>query len=169
MSPIARSQPVTARVFGGRRHVFGDAAFAFVAILWLGFLLGVSFLATPAKFLAPSLDLPTALDVGRVTFALFSKTEWLLCAGLVVIALLSPGPGGRRIAVGGLAALLAAQTFWLLPVLDARVVRIIAGGAVAATNHHLIYVAADSAKALLLLALSVGALRTLCAPRAAVE
>ena len=38
-----------------------------VATLWLGLLLGVAFLATPAKFLAPGL-LPVALDVGR-TFA----------------------------------------------------------------------------------------------------
>jgi hypothetical protein len=43
------------------------------AILWLGLLLGVSFLATPAKFLAPSLALPVALDVGRHTFAVFNK------------------------------------------------------------------------------------------------
>src|SRR5690606_35153067 len=50
----------------------GGAALAFVTLLWLGLLLGVSFLATPVKFAAPTLTLAVALDVGRVTFGLFS-------------------------------------------------------------------------------------------------
>jgi hypothetical protein len=36
--------------------------------VWSGLLIGVSFVATPARFLAPSLQLPQALDVGRWTF-----------------------------------------------------------------------------------------------------
>jgi hypothetical protein len=33
--------------------------------VWAGLLLGVSFVATPAKFLAPTLGLAQAWDVGR--------------------------------------------------------------------------------------------------------
>ena len=50
----------------------------------LGLLIGVSFLATPVKFRAASLDLPVALDVGRVTFELFSKVELGFCAALLI-------------------------------------------------------------------------------------
>ena len=37
----------------------------FVATFWFALVIGVSFLATTAKFLAPSLTLPVALDVGQ--------------------------------------------------------------------------------------------------------
>lgn len=60
------------------------------ATLWLGLLLGVSFLATPAKFLAPSLTLPVALDVGRHTFFIFNKVEWLLSIVLLLLVWVSP-------------------------------------------------------------------------------
>lgn len=139
---------------------------AFVATVWLGALLGVSFLATPVKFQAPSLDLPTALEVGRVTFALFSKMEWTLCALLFAVAVLSPRPNGLRLSgIAVLAVVLAGQALWLLPVLDARVSQIIAGAAASVTSHHFYYVAGELLKAALLLALSVEALRALAIPR----
>lgn len=142
------------------------APFVFLAVLWLGALLGVSFLATPVKFRAPSLDLPTALDVGRATFAAFSKTEWVLCALLIAAAFLA-----RRvravtwIGLGGLALILVLQAAWLLPVLDARVGAIIAGSSVPPTNHHIFYIAADIAKALVLAGISMGSLFELATAR----
>lgn len=141
-----------------------ELPFVFVAMLWLGILLGVSFLATPVKFLAPSLDLPTALDVGRVTFAFLSRTEWVLCALLAATALVSPQ--ARALHLGGCALLagsLVVQAAWLLPVLDARVGRIIAGETVLPTAHHLFYISAEALKLLVLLVLAVRALWTLAA------
>jgi hypothetical protein len=58
-----------------------------IALLWCGLLLGVSFLATPAKFMAPSLSLVVALDVGRQTFAVMNKVEWLFVAVLLALIL----------------------------------------------------------------------------------
>lgn len=49
-----------------------------IAYVWLGLVLGVSFLATPIKFRAESLTLPVALDVGSTTFHAFGRLEWLL-------------------------------------------------------------------------------------------
>lgn len=144
----------------------GLASVAFVAILWLGTLLGVSFLATPVKFQAPSLDLPTALEVGRVTFALFAKVEWLLATVLAAAALLAaPGRAGYLAGSGILVAILTLQALWLLPVLDWRLGLIVAGEPVPASRHHLVYVLAELAKALVLLVLSAMALRTLAARR----
>lgn len=141
-----------------------EPAFAFVAILWLGLLVGVSFLATPVKFQAPSLDLPTALDVGRVTFALLAKAEQMLGVVLVAVALLSfQFRAWCWIGIAALAVILIAQAAWLLPVLDERVGRIIAGEQVPATSHHLFYVVSEAVKALLLLGLSIGGLWRLAA------
>lgn len=139
-------------------HGVGNAIFLFVVILWLGMLLGVSFLATPVKFHAPSLNLPTALEVGRVTFALFSKVEWGLFVLLILGMLIAPRPAWRWSCLGTMLLILLLEIFWLLPVLDARVSEVIAGTDVPATNHHFLYILAESLKALLLLALSVAGL-----------
>ncbi len=130
-----------------------------LALIWLGMLIGVSFLATPVKFAAPNLSLPVALEVGRVTFALFAKVEWALTA-LLLIAL-----AAGRLKRGALPALLAAgivaiQALWLLPILDARVSEILAGATPPASLHHKIYVALEALKALALAALALTALRS---------
>ena len=54
-------------------------------LVWAGLAVGVAFVATPAKFLAPSLSLPVALDVGRHTFAVYDRIELALVATLVVL------------------------------------------------------------------------------------
>nr|WP_312448225.1 DUF4149 domain-containing protein [Brevundimonas naejangsanensis] len=129
------------------------AGVAFVATLWLGLLIGVSFLATPVKFQAPSLTLATALEVGQATFALFTRVEW----GLIVLLALAVVRVGRTsaqlglwICVGLLALVLAAQSLWLLPILDARVAFIIAGETPPPSEHHWLYVALESSKLLTL-------------------
>jgi hypothetical protein len=137
-----------------------------VALLWLGFLLGVSFLATPAKFLAPSLTLPVALDVGRHTFALFNKVEWLLSFGLLFCLLV-----GKQALVGVVAAVIAAvvvlaETVWLLPILDQRVGLILIGQQPPASNYHLFYIAVDLVKliALVVVAWAMSCRLRRCAP-----
>ena len=139
-----------------KRHAY--AAAAFIALFWLGMLVGVSFLATPVKFEAPSLDLPVALDVGRVTFALFSRIEWIPAVLLLAVTAL-PRLGSWMIA-GAAAALLllAIEFFWLLPVLDQRVEAIIAGKPLPPSSHHFLYASAEVVKAFLLLAVGLGGL-----------
>jgi hypothetical protein len=152
--------PAPAPVSGTRRGAaIGHVA---LAVLWLGLLLGVSFLATPVKFLAPSLTLPVALDVGRQTFTAFNRVEIVLAVALLACAAI----GHVRIGVGLAAILLvlvALQTFWLLPVLDARVEVILHGGVPPASGLHVLYIWADALKAALLVASAVVAFRRLLA------
>ena len=56
-----------------------------VYLLWAGLAIGVAFLATPAKFLAPSLSLTVALEVGRHTFRVYNGVELALVLGLLVL------------------------------------------------------------------------------------
>ena len=56
---------------------------------------------------------------------------------------------------GVIAVLLILETVWLLPVLDARATEVINGTAAPYSNTHLIYIAFDSIKFLLLFALGV--------------
>lgn len=138
------------------------------ASVYAGLLAGVSFLATPVKFMATSLQLPVALDVGRHTFAALNKAEWG-----IVLALLACCIGARlRWGVLGAAAILAAltaDTVWLLPALDARVGAIMRGEWPEPSTLHQVYIGIDVAKLALLIAVAAGAARRLHCPAPLVE
>lgn len=135
------------------------------AVFWLGLLVGVSFLATPVKFAAPTLSLPVALDVGRVTFAVFSRIEWIAAAVLLAAVLVArTGPAIRMAAILA-AVIVAVQSVWLLPILDARIASVMAGAPQAASHHHTLYVALETAKAAALAAVALMALAALTASR----
>lgn len=120
-------------------------------LVWAGLALGVAFLATPAKFLAPSLALPVALDVGRHTFRIYNRVEIALLLVLVGFAARSPMRRPWAAALALPALVLVAETAWLLPALDARVGVILAGGRPPPSSLHIVYVAAEALKLLWLL------------------
>lgn len=130
------------------------------AWLWAGLLLGVSFIATPAKFLAPSISLPEALDVGRSTY---SVLKWVELTG--AFALLFAIVKNHSTVISWsffalLTALLATQYFYLLPLLDDRVALIIDNISIAPSNLHQFYVGVEVAKVGLLISLGVLAFRS---------
>lgn len=133
----------------------GAMAVLVASALWTGLLVGVSFVATPVKFLAPSLSLAVALDVGRQTFRALNWIE----IGCAIVLLAIVIAGYRTVVAISLAALLAiavlAQAFWLLPVLDARIAMIIAGQAPPPSSLHSIYVVLELLKLGLLVGLMV--------------
>jgi hypothetical protein len=133
-----------------RIEQWAESAVPVTALVWLGLLLGVSFLATPVKFLAPSLSLPVALDVGRYTFMALSRIEMIAAAVLLGCAVI--GAHDKVIRTGALlaAAVVVLQLTWLLPQLDARVEVIIQGGTPPPSVLHDIYVGAEATKGLLL-------------------
>lgn len=132
-----------------------------LALVWLGLVLGVSFLATPVKFMAPSLDLTVALDVGRHTFGVFNWVELAFLAALGAALLLARPHWLAGAAWLALAILLLAQTFWMLPVLDARVGVYLAGNVPPPSNLHAIYIVADGIKALLQLGIGLAGLKAI--------
>ena len=96
-------------------------ALVVVVLLWAGILLGVSFLATPAKFGAPSLSLAVAVDVGRSTFAVLNRVE--LGSAVLAVGLLIGGASREVwvwLASGSAVLGLLLETLWLLPILDER-------------------------------------------------
>ena len=124
---------------------------AIVALIWLGMILGVSFLATPVKFAVEDLSLPVALQVGQATFGLFTKVEWVLAAALMgtsawtwrtrplLLALSIAAAGGVTL-----------QALWLLPILDERVASIVAGQTPPPSPYHVLYAWVEAIKAALL-------------------
>lgn len=127
------------------------------AAIWLGMLIGVSFIATPVKFQAAGLDLATALDVGRLTFGAFSRVEWVLAIGLAVTVCAARPSRWRQLVTATVNAGLALQAIWLLPALTARVETIMSGTMPDASFHHVLYAGIEVAKALGLLVLALPA------------
>jgi hypothetical protein len=130
-------------------------------MLWAGVLIGVSFLAAPAKFSAPSLSLAVAMDVGRQEFGVLNLVEiGLAVVTLALFALARPSHVvGLGLAVA--AVVVAVQALWLLPVLDARALLIIQGEAPPAAPWHTLYVVLEASKLLILLVAGWLALRSL--------
>ena len=127
----------------------------FIVWVWFGMILGVSFLAAPAKFQAESLTLPVALDVGRVTFQLFDRLEWLWTA----VFLAAVGWRWKRdlldridlLLILGTLAIVIVQTAYFLPALDARVLQVLAGETPPPSSLHTVSGALEVLQALALL------------------
>lgn len=128
-------------------------------------LAGVSFLATPAKFLAPSLDLPVALEIGSHTFRVFQWFEFGFSLLLLLLALLVRRPWILIAVAVVLFALVELQMLWLLPALHARTLMIIAGETPPPSQMHTLYAVIEAVKFLGLL--GVGSWLLWRRPRAA--
>ncbi len=92
--------------------------------------------------------------------------EWGLLAVVgmsVLVAWMRPGQGAGLVLVllAGVAVVLALETFWLRPALDARALQIIAGQSVAPSSKHTLYIAFEIVKLLLILAAAVAGARRL--------
>jgi len=112
-------------------------------------LFGVSFLATPVKFLVPSLSRPVALEVGRQTFRAFGGVE----LGLTALLGLRAGPSRPRLAAVPILVVLL-QALWLRPRLGLRTDAVRKGDPAAGSpGLHRTYVACEIAKLAALLAL----------------
>lgn len=131
---------------------------AWVCFLWVGITVGVTMIATPVRFTAPSITRPIALDVGRVVFAALNKAE---LAALVVLLVVVRVAGLARKWWGicaFLALIVLAQGVWLIPELAARTDIILAGGEPPSSFAHAIYSTLELIKIALLLFFGFSAL-----------
>lgn len=119
-----------------------------VCLLYAGVILGVSFIATPAKFLAPDLTMGQLLLVGRTTFGVFG---WIEGATIAVLLPAAFAARSMRRSVVCVAVGLLAQHLALRPVLDARVTAILAGGDTSMSHWHHLYGLIEIGKVALLL------------------
>ena len=130
-----------------------------IYLLWAGVSIGVAFLATPAKFLAPSLALPVALDVGRHTFRVYNNVELALFALLLILGLWAQRRWRWYLGALVAGAIVLAQALWLIPALDLRVLALQADATpLPPSNMHTVYVALEALKVLWLLTMGFGGL-----------
>lgn len=125
-----------------------------IPFVWFGLLGGISFMEAPLKFQAPGITLPLGLGIGRLVFFTLNKIEIAL-AILLLFTFVKIRPKGKSplVLFAVIAFLLFLETFWLLPVLDARAVAVINGTAEPFSNLHVVYIIFDAIKFILLFAL----------------
>jgi hypothetical protein len=125
---------------------------------WLGMVLAISFLEAPLKFRAPGITLPLGLGIGRIVFAALNRVEvallLVLCAALVA----GPRPPALVALVGVLAVLLGVQLGLVRPGLRRHSDRVLAGEHVSRSRRHLVYVAFELVKVVVLATIGTTAL-----------
>ena len=119
--------------------------------LYAGLVLGVSFIATPAKFMAPSISMPIALEIGKATFHIFNKVEWIIIVISIVVTFFSTTNLHRWWFTAGLLALLLIENYYLLPILNIRTERAIADNIANPNIFHWLYIGADTFKIIIAL------------------
>ena len=123
---------------------------ACIALIWLGMVLGISFLEAPVKFMAPSVTLAIGLDIGRHVFGAFNKVECAFALIMAILLILIRKKDRSMISLGLAWLILALQTVWLLPGLETRTEIIIQGQTPAPSLSHTIYVVLEILKAVAL-------------------
>lgn len=110
---------------------------------WLGLLIGLAFIETPLKFLAPGVTVEIALGIGRLVL---TTADIIGVVMLVLITALSVRPRlGRAIwiTLAALWAVLIVQVAIIRPMLNARTDLVLAGAEAGESQLHTFYIAAD--------------------------
>jgi hypothetical protein len=122
-----------------------------IPFIWFGAVAAISFMETPLKFTAPDITLPLGLGIGRVVFAALNKVE-IVMAVVMTLAIYFRRPKVKTplTLFGVVLILLILQTVWLLPMLGMRTDMILNGQTPSPSSLHLIYIAFDALKLILL-------------------
>jgi hypothetical protein len=121
--------------------------------VWLGMVLGISFLETPLKFRAPGITLPLGLGIGRLIFRALNIVEAGLATLLTAVLLTSQTDRQSWLVLGAALSIVTVQVGFVRPRLDRRALLIISGQAPRPSGQHHLYVALEIAKVLVLAAL----------------
>lgn len=134
-----------------------------IIFIWIGLILGISFLEAWLKFRAPGVTASIGLSIGRLVFGALNKIEWLLAMVLMIgtIARQEPLLSAGNVVISAIWTILIVQTAWLLPVLNKRAQQVINHQPVKPSSRHVIFIAAELIKVGLLLTAGISLLNDL--------
>lgn len=118
-----------------------------VTLVWLGMVLGISFLEAPLKFRAPNVTLQIGLGIGRLVFRALNTVEVVFA--IVILAVVVDGPMPMRIGIAFAVAfaMLAIQLIAVRPRLTRRSDEVLAGLDAPRSRAHYAYVGLEVVKA----------------------
>jgi hypothetical protein len=129
-----------------------------VCLTWFGMTAGVSLLAVPAQFGAPSATRAVSLDVARTIFTTLNKAELIALVVLLIVVRVSGNARRWWAGASVLALIVLMQTVWLLPELAERSRMILAGTEPPPSIAHAAYSTLELVKLGLLLVLGLAAI-----------
>lgn len=136
------------------KQSLGSSIISPTLLIWFGAVIGVSFVATPAKFLIPELDLEIAIKIGRATFSVFFYLECFL-AGLLALQLaLCDNTRFTLIYISTLLALFTIQQGVIAPLVQANSDNLLLGNTGYSNNPHLVFIFTEIVKSIMLVAYS---------------
>lgn len=127
-----------------------------ITFIWVGMVLGISFLEAPLKFQAPGITLELGLGIGKLVFGALTKIE--MAFALILIAMLSLSQSKWKLWLLFTLPILivVVDNAILMPILDSRIDRIMQGETPPPSSAHWWYIALEILK---LLALLVGGIK----------
>jgi hypothetical protein len=123
-----------------------------ITFIWIGMVLGISFLEAPLKFTAPGITTKLGVGIGQVVFQALNKVELILSVITITTLIAVSTSKAVWIWYGAAILILQIQTWYLLPVLDARVESILSGNMPPQSYHHVVFIVLELFKILTLLA-----------------
>ena len=133
--------------FTGNGKTLFHQLLIFISLVWLGMILGISFLGAPIGFMVPGPTFKIGLDIGRQVFGFFNKIEWTMAIAIAILIVIVRQKDRRLITLGVVWLILFLQTFLLLPILFDRVTLILQGQTPPSSPVHPIYVFLEILKA----------------------
>ena len=124
-------------------------------VLWLGFVLAISFMEAPVKFRTPSLDKEVGLDVGRLVFKALNYAEFLLGTSSLIVWVTVGVSLPTLLMNSSLLVILGIQSFGLYPQLNAQVKKHLKGEVPPRTKAHSIYIILETVKVIGLILLLI--------------
>ena len=125
-----------------------------VPFLWLGMVAAISLFEAPLKFQADGVSREEALAIGQLVFPALNAVEVVLASAVVV--LMWPWRRSARRTWGlalATAGVLLVQVALVRPILHASTVAVLSGESAGGSSWHLVYVALEGLKIVLLLVL----------------
>ncbi|OKL42025.1 hypothetical protein [Pontibacter flavimaris] len=130
-----------------------------VIFVWVGFVSAISFMEAWLKFRAPGVTLPIGLSIGRLVFKGLNSVEWVFGLASFLLLFLGGGLGGSNSYLLYIPLLLLLlQTIWLLPAMNKRAERAIAGAELPKSTLHFYYIGAEVLKLALLVSFGISLL-----------
>jgi len=142
----------------------------FIPAIWLGLIIGISFIEAPLKFTAPGITIPLGLGIGRRVFFAMNIVEVVLGIALIIAMFslwrnhrLQELPNFNKMRFWSIITivLLLAKTVVIRPLLAAHSDRVLEGSFEGGSTTHYYYVGAEVLLFVALIMLMVAAMRGL--------
>lgn len=114
--------------------------------IWVGLVVGISFLETPLKFRAPGVTTQIGLGIGRLVFRALNLVELGLAIVLVVALVVGLPPARVTISAATAVVVLLLQVLLVRPLLKRRSDRVLGGEQPPRSHAHYWYVGLEVAK-----------------------